>query len=138
MASRRCDTCNREKARHLWLASEWKKKGPARCKSCYKKSGSYDRRMDTYYQREFGITLKEYEQQLETQGGRCAVCDKKPGKRRLAVDHDHAIEERDGIRRSVRGLLCRDCNQWIGHIEDDPNAAVRLYKYLVDPPCRLQ
>lgn len=135
---RKCDTCNRTKKRHLWLASEWKKVGPGICKSCYKKGPAYDHALDAKYRREFGITLDEYNALLEAQGGRCAICLKKPGKRRLAVDHDHALEKTEGIRSSVRGLLCRDCNEYLGHVGDDPNAGLRLNEYLWHPPSRLQ
>lgn len=130
---RRCSECNRTKARHLWLASEWKKKGPGICKSCYKKGPAYDRNLDARYQREFGITLDEYNELLEAQLGRCAICRKKPGRRRLAIDHDHALEHQ-GIRESVRGLLCRACNEFLGHIGDDMNAGNRIQTYLWSPP----
>jgi len=131
--ARRCSTCNRLKKRHLWLASEWKKKGKAECKSCYKKSEAFQRNIDLKYRNQYGITLDEYNQMLEEQEYRCAVCDKKPGRRRLAVDHDHKAEKRLGTRRSIRGLLCRDCNEYLGHIGDSAAAAHRMVQYLNAP-----
>lgn len=52
---------------------------------------------------------------LAKQGGVCAIC-KNPEKScargyRLAVDHDHATKQ-------VRGLLCVNCNQGLGHFRD--------------------
>ena len=51
---------------------------------------------------------------LESQGGKCLICDKTPGelslKHLLAVDHDHATGE-------VRGLLCKGCNFKLGWVE---------------------
>ena len=46
-----------------------------------------------------------YERLVETHGSEtCFACGRKPGKRRLAIDHDHAL-------MSVRGLLCWRCNR---------------------------
>lgn len=56
----------------------------------------------------FGITPKEYDALLKRQGGRCAICLRKPKTRRLCVDHDHALKG----RASVRGLLCMGCNRY--------------------------
>lgn len=132
-ATRKCATCNRTKARHLWLASEWNKKGPASCKSCWKKSPQANATRDRYLRKTYGITHKEYEMLLTRQNGRCFICHKRPGKRRLAVDHDHSLEDR-GIRNSIRGLLCQPCNEYLGHIGDDPAAHERAALYLRQPP----
>lgn len=128
---RKCGTCNRSKERHLYTADQWKKKSEPVCKSCFKKSDAYRQRLNTRYLRDFGITLEEYEVLLARQGGRCAICNKKPGKRRLAVDHDHEVEELSEVRYSVRGLLCRNCNEYLGHVGDDLWAGIRLAGYLM-------
>lgn len=124
---RKCEQCHRKKARHLWLAKEWKKKGPGLCKSCYKQSDAYRTGLEKYYTDAYGITLDDYKSLLESQNGCCAICRKKPGRRRLAVDHDH---ERVGKRESVRGLLCRPCNEYLGHIADNPETGTLIYEYL--------
>ncbi len=131
--SRQCKNCNRKKKRHLYFKKEWVKKGKPVCKNCYKKSAQYRRELSRRYLNEYGITLEEYEGILAEQGGACYVCLRKPNSRRLAVDHDHAIEKRKGSRDSVRGLLCRDCNEYIGRIGDDPATALRLADYLERP-----
>ena len=55
----------------------------------------------------YGITKDQYDKMLSDQGGHCALCDSAPcdtpGKKRLAIDHNHETGE-------VRGLLCRECN----------------------------
>ncbi len=131
-SKRKCCNCNRAKERHLYHADQWKlvNKAPI-CKSCRKKySESYRKQRDKYYRDTYDITLEEYEAILEYQGGVCAICRKKPGRRRLAVDHDHAIEAAYGSRKSVRGLLCHKCNEFLGHIADDMWAANRMMGYL--------
>lgn len=127
MESKRCPTCKRIKGSHLY----YKRKGKLskECKACTKKGESWRKSLDTRYRREFDITLEEYEAMLAEQGGRCFICRKKPAKRRLAVDHDHNIEHR-GIRQSVRGLLCRNCNEYLGHIGDDYDVGDRIQIYL--------
>jgi hypothetical protein len=67
--------------------------------------------------------LDEYDALLRQQEGRCAVCLREPGSRRLAVDHDHDTG-------SVRGLLCFKCNRAVGCFNDDPSNCLRAAEYL--------
>lgn len=88
------------------------------------KDASHRRRVKSQY----GLADGQYEAMYEAQGGRCAICRWATGKtRRLSVDHDH----KTGY---VRGLLCRPCNSMLGHLRDDPEAALRIYQYLDEPP----
>lgn len=58
--------------------------------------------------RDFGITLSEYDELIQFQGGRCAIC---IGMMTPAhIDHCH----RNG---HVRGLLCSPCNLRLGWYE---------------------
>jgi len=59
----------------------------------------------------FGMTPKEYDRLLQNQNGKCAICGSEPGRRQLAVDHDHETGE-------VRGLLCSNCNTGLGLLGD--------------------
>jgi hypothetical protein len=51
-----------------------------------------------------------------------------------AVDHDHA-KERRGVptRDTVRGLLCSNCNRFLGTIGDRPEALIALALHVIDP-----
>lgn len=79
----------------------------------------------------FGITLEQYEQMLEDQGGVCAVCGKTENEihpqskkvRNLNVDHCHQTGR-------VRGLLCNSCNRGIGLLNDDPAVLRQALAYL--------
>ena len=128
-AKTRCNTCNRLKGNHLFYAKELAKKRGSMCKSCYKKTPAYRNQLSRQYQRTYGITLEEYDAILEGQKGTCYICHRKPYRRRLAVDHDHALEKH-GMRYSVRGLLCRTCNEYLGQINDSVAAARRMHEYL--------
>jgi len=58
----------------------------------------------------YGITLDDYEEILDSQGGTCAICGGTELKR-LSVDHDHKTGR-------VRGLLCNRCNVKLSYIEE--------------------
>lgn len=82
-------------------------------------------------ERTYGISAEEAHDLYLFQQGRCWLCQKATGATKaLAVDHDHATDE-------VRGRLCGPCNQFIGRLGDDPEAAKRLVGYLSgDTPFR--
>lgn len=79
----------------------------------------------------FGITADQYDELLEQQQGKCALCGTEcQTGRRLAVDHDHTCcpNRRGGCGRCVRGLLCVKCNTWLGAYEQgDPPMTVEQY-----------
>jgi hypothetical protein len=58
----------------------------------------------------YGLTPEAYDSLLSSQSGLCAICRRPPGKRRLAVDHDHTTG-------AVRALLCHACNCVVGFAE---------------------
>jgi hypothetical protein len=63
--------------------------------------------------RQFGISIQEYEAMLLAQNNCCAICKVSANKftRQLAVDHCHETG-------SIRGLLCGNCNTAIGKFKD--------------------
>jgi hypothetical protein len=90
------------------------------------KAGAHERRVQKVY----GLKPGEYGRIYLLQGGLCAICRRATGAtRNLSVDHDH----KNGL---ARGLLCRPCNDLLGHLRDDPEAARRIAGYLTLPPAR--
>lgn len=71
----------------------------------------------------YGLSLHEYERLWIAQDGRCAVCRELPGRRALAVDHNHQTGQ-------VRGLLCGLCNRGLGAFRDNPEFLRRAASYL--------
>lgn len=71
----------------------------------------------------YGITTPEYNQILSMQKGVCAICGRAPGRRSLAVDHDHDTGK-------VRGLLCGRCNSALGLLGDNLVGVERALQYL--------
>lgn len=79
---------------------------------------------DTYYRRTFGISADDFDAMLESQGGGCAICRKRPERlASLHVDHCH------GTGR-VRGIVCVNCNQGLGQFNDSPELLLRAAEYL--------
>ena len=58
--------------------------------------------------RRYGLTPKQYDDLVESQGGVCAICEGKM--ERPCVDHDHKTGD-------VRGVLCHGCNLLVGALE---------------------
>lgn len=77
----------------------------------------------------YGITIEQYNEMFEKQGGVCAICLKPETHTikgiivKLAVDHDHETGK-------VRGLLCNLCNTAIGHLQNSPELCRMAGKYL--------
>jgi hypothetical protein len=76
---------------------------------------------NNYLSSRYGITLAEYEEMERQQDGKCQICGKRPP--RLAVDHSHET-------KSVRALLCTNCNTAVGMLDDDPALAEAVAAYL--------
>jgi hypothetical protein len=103
----------------------------SRCKACAS-SATHAQRVEKLY----GLEDGQYDALLRYQNGRCYICHRRPGKKRLAVDHDHKTGE-------VRGLLCASnengCNRGVvANLEAAADgglaAARRAVEYLESPP----
>lgn len=68
----------------------------------------------------YGITNEKYSQMVDSQGGKCAICDQ-PTK--LCVDHDHTTGK-------VRELLCNSCNAVLGYSKENQIILRSAIKYL--------
>lgn len=67
--------------------------------------------------KKYGLSLEEWVQILDRQGGVCAICKKLPPSGRLCVDHEHVKgwkrmppEQR---KTFVRGLICWTDNHYL-------------------------
>lgn len=75
--------------------------------------------------KKYGITLEQYEELLEKQDHKCAICDKHKDefKINLAVDHNHITGE-------IRGLLCAYCNHRVIGRHRDGNLLRKMADYV--------
>jgi hypothetical protein len=74
--------------------------------------------------RSYGISVQDYDEMLESQGGGCYICGIGPVGRALDIDHDHRTGK-------VRGLLCSNHNRALGLLGDDPDLLLAAHTYLV-------
>ena len=111
-----CKQCVNQRAREAY---EKKKQDPER----YQLEQQKER--DRHLRRTFGITSQQYDQMLDAQAGRCAIChtDECKSGYAFAVDHCHTTEK-------IRGLLCRDCNTSLGKFNDNIQTLERAIEYL--------
>lgn len=79
------------------------------------------RRLEILRKYLYGVTPEEVNEQLEKQGGLCAICVKAPASQ---LDHDH-------VSGKMRGLLCSPCNQALGLFGDDCERLERAIDYLL-------
>jgi hypothetical protein len=91
---------------------------------------SDERRLDNrsgHYKSQYGMTIEQYQEMLNAQGGCCAICGTgEPGRRgnlHFCVDHDH-------ITGKARGLLCNNCNLGLGRFRDSPKFLEQAAGYL--------
>jgi len=71
----------------------------------------------------YGISVEQYELLIDVQNGRCAICGDLPGKRRLAVDHNHQTGK-------IRGLLCHRCNTALGNLRENIDIMNKMIGYI--------
>lgn len=72
----------------------------------------------------YGITVDEYNEMLDSQGGKCKICG---GDGRLVIDHDHDTGR-------IRGLLCSNCNSALGLVGENPKIFRGMIVYLEESP----
>lgn len=72
---------------------------------------------------EYGITVQEYNDMLETQDFKCAICSKEQDNISLSIDHNHTTGK-------VRGLLCNSCNMALGLFQDSTRILLMAATYL--------
>jgi hypothetical protein len=86
-------------------------------------------REDNIIRKQYGITMDEFKNLLELQGGGCAICGKPVAslRRRMNIDHCHETNK-------VRGILCSGCNTGLGHLGDNIEGLKKAMDYLMNPP----
>lgn len=99
------------------------------------RSENVETAFDYHLRSRFNITLAQYNDMLDAQGGGCAICGSESHGdsriKRFHVDHDHSCcASKGSCGECVRGLLCRGCNTALGNFSDDPVRLLRAADYL--------
>lgn len=119
---------NSAKFRRIQKRYEATKKGKlaiARKEAKFKGSpGDKCRYRKHHLKRAYGLTLEQYDQMFEVQGGVCAICNgPETNGKRLSVDHDHKTGR-------IRGLLCHKCNGLLGFACDSADILLNAIYYI--------
>ena len=107
-----CNTCTSKRGAAYYEAN--RSRHNATVNQWYQSTGRFMR---------YGLTAEDYQQALESQGGKCKLCEASEpgGKGAWCIDHEHSDDHnpRNSFRLSgrFRGLLCHRCNVALGHYE---------------------
>ena len=80
-------------------------------------------RTEKQRQSRLGATPEQVDFLMELQDGRCMICRNPPGKRGLALDHNHKTQQ-------IRALLCAQCNMGLGNFKENPELLLMAHAYL--------
>lgn len=112
----RCKACEAERVRSYYATNPvYREKARANSRAQQKTRTTAEQRRNSLKYK-YGMTVEQYVELLEKQGGGCALCGSKTAGSgqwadgHLHIDHDHT----DG---HVRGLLCQQCNTQLGGYE---------------------
>lgn len=114
---RKCSQCG-----EVLPMSEFYRKQDYWCKKCTSEHKRENRDYNWYYMHTYNITEDDYNEMLDEQNGKCAICGSKT-KARLHIDHDHETGE-------IRGLVCTNCNTGLGMFKDNIEFLSQAIHYL--------
>jgi len=121
MDTKKCNTCGNDRPlSEFGKHPTTKDKMQPKCKRCTSSFVTDLQRM-----RSCGVDSDKYNEMMDSQGYRCAICGIHTAdcKRNLSVDHDH----KTGM---ARGLLCVRCNAGLGQFKDLPGRLRDAADYL--------
>lgn len=129
LESKICRQCGKRKSIDDFVLQANGQRG-GQCKKCRRKVHQKWCKKNAYkikgyrFKTEYGITLNDFEEMLEGQNYKCAICKITLDLgAKTHVDHDH-------ITGKVRGLLCPNCNYGLGFFKDNPISLLEAIKYL--------
>ena len=119
MPTRQCERCERNRSERFYSGPRGRV-----CSDCLRESRRRASKARSLKER-YDITLEEFEALKDAQRDdsgqiRCRGCNETRSQNYAwSVDHDHAIEATQGVRASIRGLLCRRCNKVLRDVRDN-------------------
>lgn len=129
-----CKQCNlaarkawyqKNRQREIQRVRAWQLENPERHRE-KQRQYNHERRDQAradHLKRTFDLTVEEYERLIRDQRGGCATCGRLPSRISLHVDHDHKTHE-------IRGLLCMQCNNGLGLLQESPELLRDAADYL--------
>ena len=98
-----------------------------RKKSLNYELNSENYKRDRFLERQYNITLIDYNNKLLEQNNCCAICNinQVNYKRKFSVDHCHETGK-------IRGLLCNMCNKGISHFKEKIELIEKAINYIIN------
>ena len=126
-----CRKCNINKPLSEFYNNEVSRS--RRCKVCERERKRVERQKRSHHEtdknkrllKEYGITIKQFNQMLLEQSDKCKICGKEDDSKYKVLHVDHCHET-----RKVRGLLCNKCNIGLGNFRDNIENLEKAIKYL--------
>lgn len=126
-----CKACRNEaRKQNYWKDPEANRLRVAEYKKFLKETDPYKLFItgrNSKLKKAYGIDVNQYQQMLESQNFKCAVCGKKhieSEKKRLVVDHCHKSNK-------IRALLCNNCNRALGLLQENLDTIDNLKNYIL-------
>ncbi len=125
----RCKICVAYRSSYIKI---WKQKNPEKMKKYNKNTTIWRKNHPEETRRSkrkcvvkslYNITMEDYDALFKKQNGLCAICGKKQGQMKLNIDHNHTTGE-------IRGLLCSNCNRFLGLAQDSEAILTNALRYL--------
>lgn len=124
------------KLKQLSNTTAWARKNPERMKIIYERRKEKQRNDPNFklktrektLKAKYNITEDDYKRMLSEQNGVCKICGRGPSKlnNKLHIDHCHKTKR-------IRGLLCHQCNWYLGVIDDNIDILNKIKDYLKEP-----
>jgi len=124
-------------------AKEWQENHPEEIKTAKRKARKKaleknpEIRFSEWLQYKHRMSLEDYQNRINAQGGRCAICkvlfDRTNYSTTPSIDHDHTCC--DGERACGacnRGILCVSCNKGLGDFKDNVESLKAAVNYLLE------
>ena len=139
--TRACSKCKLEKtldsfyktSNGIYFRGECKKCSNARSRDQYHNNrvAALHTKLQYHLSVNYKLTAEAWEALFVKQNGACAICKQPETKfnnksqqlQKLCVDHNHKTGK-------VRGLLCNNCNQILGRLNENRDTIRRMYWYL--------
>lgn len=132
----KCVKCASEKESTLFAKCSAKKNGlQSYCRECatatryksprYRNTLEQERTIQMKYR--YGVTKEQFDSIWEKQNGKCCICCAELSfkLRGYAIDHNHDT-------KTVRGILCNQCNTSLGGFKDSPDIVLAAFNYLIE------
>lgn len=123
---RKCITELSRKPSRVASLAKWAKEHPENKKAAFSRWRKRfpEKERDYMLRRNYGITLKQFNKVIESQGGACAICGQRFSTSIVPCqDHDHGT----GLHR---GILCRLCNTLLGIAKERVDVLQSAITYL--------